>query len=350
MGQLHTKMNKKHLSKSISLLLIFYISTAILMLTGCSRDTHVTQTRYLFGTDMTIDAYTTNLEQTKENINQAFKIMSDIDTNINTYSSSGDMRKLNTHLNEWVKVSPQTIWLINEATEGSKMTNGSYDITVYPLLKLWGFNRLSNTQNFTLPSKKALKEATDHINYKEIKMRGNEVKLATPLEGIDVGSILKGYAIEEARNYLASVNEKSAMVTAVSSIAVTGSKPDGSSWEIGVQNPTDLSKYIGVISLPANMALGISGNYENYIVIDGKKYSHILDAKTGMPVQDMDMVVVICHSSATADLYSTALFLMTPQKAIDTINDTAGMSGFVVDMHGKIYYSNQIKRYFKETR
>jgi|GEM_PF-2601739 len=342
-------MSKLNKSRRNFLLLFFSIISILLFFTGCEREQYVTETRYLFGTNITIEAYTRNVSQTKEHINQAFQIMSDLDKNINTYSSTGDMHKLNTHLNTWVQVSSQTIWLINEASKGSKITDGSYDISVYPLLKLWGFNRLGKSQNYTLPSKRELKEACYHVNYKDIAIKGNEVKLSKPLQGVDVGSILKGYAVEQANNYLSSVGENSAMVTAVSSIAVTGYKPGQKPWQIGVQDPTNLKRYIGVLSLQGNDALGISGNYENYIVIDGKRYTHIINARTGMPVTDMEMVVIVCQSAAQADLYSTALFTQTPQKAIDIINATPGMSGLVVDMQGKIYYSNQMKRYFKET-
>lgn len=342
------KMSRNRMSKGV-LLLIFSIFIALMAWIFYPREHYVSETQFLFGTNITIEAYSRTPKLCEEHINQAFQIMRNMDESINTYSPTGDLHQLNTHLNQWVKISDETRWLLKEGKSGKIISDGSYDITLYPLLKAWGFNALGKSNPTSVPSKEILQEALSHVDSNKIVFKGNEAMLQTPLEGVDVGSILKGYAIEKAQKYLLSVKENHALITAVSSIATTGTKPGNRPWEIGVVNPKNLKTYIGTLTLPGNMALGVSGNFENYLMINGKEYSHILDARTGMPVNYMDMIVLVSSNCAQGDLYSTILFTQPIDKAIAMINATPGMEGLIVDMNGKIYYSKYMSRYFKRT-
>ncbi|MGL6170158.1 MAG: FAD:protein FMN transferase, partial [Fusobacteriaceae bacterium] len=136
---------------------------------------------------------------------------------------------------------------------------------------------------------------------------------------IDTGAFLKGYAVEKAKEKMVDKGLKSGFVSSISSIATIGIKPDGTPWRVGIQDPENPEKILGIIDLN-DESMGVSGDYQTYVEIAGKRYHHILDKDTGFPVQDKKMVVVVNKNGLMADLLSTALFLMKPKEILEYTN------------------------------
>ena len=158
---------------------------------------------------------------------------------------------------------------------------------------------------------------------------------------------MKGYAIEKAKNLLKKEGIKSAFVTAISSLDSIGGKPEGKPWKIGLQNPEDPSQIIGIVDLK-DKAMGISGDYQTYVEIDGKMYHHILDKETGYPVEDKKMVAVICDNAFDADVYSTTFFLMPIDKVLEYVDNKDGIEVLIVDKDMKIIKSKNFN--FQEVK
>lgn len=146
------------------------------------------------------------------------------------------------------------------------MSGGKYDITISPLLDVWGFNT-NGREN--VPADEEIKKALNTIGFDKVILEGNKLVLKEPVKEIDTGSFLKGYAVQEARNILAEKGIKHGFVSSVSSIATVGGKPDGTPWKIGIQNPADSEKILGIVKVE-NKSLGISGDYQTYVEINGK--------------------------------------------------------------------------------
>ena len=131
-------------------------------------------------------------------------------------------------------------------------------------------------------------------------------------------------------------------ITSISSIEVIGTKPENKPWKIGLQNPENQSEMIGIVSLK-DRAMGVSGDYQTYVEIDGKMYHHILDKDTGYPVQDKKMVVVLCNNAFDADLLSTTFFLMPIDKVISYVDSREDLDVLIVDKDMNIITSKNFK-------
>ncbi|MGL4732520.1 MAG: FAD:protein FMN transferase, partial [Fusobacteriaceae bacterium] len=131
----------------------------------------------------------------------------------------------------------------------------------------------------------------------------------SPVKEIDTGSFLKGYAVEKAADMLKEKGIEYGFVSSLSSIATIGGKPDGTAWKVGIQNPQSPEELLGIVEL-RDESMGVSGDYQTFVEIEGKRYHHILDRETGYPVMDKKMVVVIGQSALDGDLLSTGFFLM----------------------------------------
>ena len=177
-------------------------------------------------------------------------------------------------------------------------------------------------------------------------MEGNKLTLEEPVSEIDTGSFLKGYAVERAKVKMKELGITSAFITSISSIDVIGTKPEGKPWRIGVQNPDAPDQIIGVVELN-DQGMGVSGDYQTYVEIDGKRYHHILDKTTGYPINDKRMVLVVCDNAFMADMYSTAFFTMSIEKIINYAENDQKMRVLIVDKDMKTHKSKNLEIFQK---
>ena len=170
--------------------------------------------------------------------------------------------------------------------------------------------------------------------------------MPSKVKSIDTGSFLKGYAVQKAKEKLKEAGIKSAFITSISSIDVIGTKPENKPWRIGVQNPQVPDQILGVVELN-NESMGVSGDYQTYVEIDGERYHHILDKTTGCPIVDKKMVLVICDNAFIADMYSTAFFTMPIEKIISYAEKDQKMKVLVVDKDMRIFKSKNLEFFEK---
>lgn len=296
---------------------IIFLLLLISMFIGCgkekiSNEKKYTEERFLFGTYIQMIVFSENKEKAENAMNAAFEKIDELDRKYNSKTKNSIIYNLN-HSNEReVKLDDEGIMLFNEVKKIYDMSNGKYDVTISPLLDTWGFDK-NGREN--IPSNQEIQDALSVIGFDKVIIDNDKLILNNSVKEIDTGSFLKGYAVEKAKEVLEENGIKNGFISSISSIATIGGKVDGTPWKIGVQNPSDLEKILGIVEVE-NKSLGISGDYQTYVEIKGKKYHHIMDKNTGYPVEDKKLVVVICDSAFQADMYSTAFFNMNIEEVL----------------------------------
>ena len=200
---------------------------------------------------------------------------------------------------------------IAKAIEIGDMTDGALDITVYPLVREWGFTTGdSETEpSYKIPEQWLIDWHLGNVGYDKIVINDSIVTLPTQFE-IDLGSIAKGYATDAVNEILEENHISSALINLGGNVYALGRKPDKSKWKVGIQNPKDTNKTICTLAIE-NKAVITSGNYERYFEVDGKRYCHIIDPKTGYPVQhNILSATVLADNCATADAYATSFMVL----------------------------------------
>ena len=314
---------------------IIFLIMALFIFAGCGQknisEQKYTEERFLFGTYIQMIVFSDNKDKAYDAMNEAFKKIAEIDSKYNSKTRNSLIYDLNHSERKEIILDEEGKMLFNKVKEVYEMSGGKYDITISPLLDVWGFNA-NGREN--VPADEEIQKALNIIGFDKVVLEGNKLILKESVKEIDTGSFLKGYAVQEARNILAEKGIKHGFVSSVSSIATVGGKPDGTPWKIGIQNPADSEKILGIVEVE-NKSLGISGDYQTYVEINGKKYHHIMDKETGYPVKDKKLVVVVCDSAFLADMYSTAFFSMTAEEIFD-FAEKENIEVMIVDNSNKV--------------
>ena len=284
----------------------------LLLLCGCTVSENNVSEKELFAMDtyMKFTAYGDNseaaLSDVCEKVEEFEKLFSVTDEN-------SDISRINTAHGSAVNVSADTENIISRSLEISRLTDGSADMTVYPLVRAWGFT----TGEYAVPSEDIISGLLDNTGYENITLSENSVTVPEGFQ-LDLGSIAKGYAGEICAEMLKDEGISSAILNLGGNIQTVGEKPDGSPWKVAVTDPFSQSDIICTVEV-RDKAVVTSGNYQRYFIADnGKKYCHIIDPKTGYPADNgLASVTIIGDSGTYCDGLSTALFVMGKEKAAD---------------------------------
>jgi FAD:protein FMN transferase len=238
-----------------------------------------------------------------------------------------------------VKVSPELYELIRRSIKISELTQGAFDISFGGVGKLWKFDRT----NPVMPDSAAVKQALGSVGYRYIiLMDSSKVFLSKPGMKIGFGAIGQGYAAEKVKKMLIDKGISSGVVNASGDLTAWGIRPDGSPWKIGIGDPASPVKVL--LWLPVkDGAVSTSGNYENYFEINGVRYAHIIDPRTGYPAKGVQSVTVIGPNDELADALATAVFVMGVDTGIDFIQQLPGYYCIIIDDKNKIHYSQGVE-------
>ena len=202
-------------------------------------------------------------------------------------------------------ISEETAALVQRALQLSVQTGGAYDPTLYPLSCAWGFSG----GTYRVPSEKELDALLQLTGTDKVSVDGCRITLQSGTQ-LDLGGIAKGYAAGRVRALLQDAGVTSAICSLGGNVAAIGNRPDGSLWQVALQDPDNTDAYFGVLSV-ADTAVVTSGSYQRYFEQDGVRYHHILDPKTGAPAESgLTSVTIVCAEDTLADALSTALFVM----------------------------------------
>lgn len=260
-------------------------------------------------------------------------------------SEKSDIWAINHSDGEPVSVSDDTIAVLNKAIEIGGKTNGALDVTIYPLLTEWGFT--TDTQQ--VPTDDIIADKLKLIDYTKISVKGNAVQLPDNMQ-IDFGALAKGYTSDCVTDILKENGVKSALVNLGGNVHAVGTKPDGTLWKVGVQNPFSPLEQVCILEI-ADKAVITSGNYERFFTDEnGRKYWHILDSADGFPADNgLVSVTIVGENGLLCDALSTALFVLGTDKAIDYWRNTADFEMILITDDEKIIYSEGLSDFINFT-
>ncbi len=267
-------------------------------------------------------------ENAKEVLLTAEQEVYDLEEMLSATKSSSKVSAINTYGGSDT-LSQELTDIMDVTFTVSERSGGAFDISVYPLVKAWGFV----DDSYQVPTQSEIDAHLPLVNYQNISYDGSSVSLRDGM-AIDLGGIAKGYAGQKLSDIFAKAGIESAMVSLGGNVQVLGTKPDGEKWRIGVQDPLDENGVVCVISI-ADEAAVTSGGYQRYFDQDGVRYHHIIDPDTGYPADSgLLSTTIVCDNGTMADGLSTALFVLGLDKSIQYWRDYGGFEAvFVTDDH-----------------
>ncbi|MEQ8364630.1 MAG: FAD:protein FMN transferase [Cyclobacteriaceae bacterium] len=245
---------------------------------------------------------------------------------------------------DFVKVDAETFQIIQRSLGISKLTQGAFDITAGVLKRLYNFKGNS----FSLPEKKLIQQTMQKVGYQKIELSGdNRVKLKTAGMHIGFGAIGKGYAADKVKTLLMEKGIESGVINASGDLTAWGTRVDGSLWKVAIADPNDKEKIIAWIPIK-DASVATSGDYEQYFEYQGKRYSHTIDPKTGLPVSGIKSVTIVGPSAELSDALATAVFTMGVEVGLHFVKQLPHTHALIVNEHNKVFTSKNIKINFRD--
>jgi thiamine biosynthesis lipoprotein len=275
-------------------------------------------------------------------IQQAIDEIKRIEKLLTTFVQTSQTNQIN--CNAGIKptvVDREVFDLIERSIRISNLTDGAFDITYGSVDKsLWNFDRTMTK----LPDATTARSMVRLINFRNILLNKEEGSVLLKERGMRIGfgGIGKGYAAEMAKRLLQKAGVVSGVINASGDISTWGVQADDMPWTIGIANPNNAAFPFSYLNI-SDMAIATSGNYEKFVMIDGKRFSHTINPKTGLPVSGIKSVTIICPNAEIADALATPVSVMGVRAGLDMINQMHGVACIIIDDHNKIYSSKNIQ-------
>lgn len=239
-----------------------------------------------------------------------------------------------------VRVDKELFSLIERTLAISRITDGAFDISYASMDRVWKFDG-SMTH---MPTEEEIKESVKKVGFKNILLDKKNQTIFFKQQGIKIGfgAIGKGYSADKAKQLLISKGVRAGIINASGDMNTWGKRPNGEDWTVAITNPMNKNKAFAILPLKQG-AVVTSGDYEKFVTLDGIRYSHIINPKTGYPAKGIISVTVFAPSAEFADALATAVFVMGKDVGIDRINQLSNVECIIIDDKGTIYKSRNIK-------
>ncbi|WP_254661369.1 FAD:protein FMN transferase [Aquimarina megaterium] len=287
----------------------------------------------------------TVVEKDKTTANQSIDIAVEEIQRIEKLISSWDKNSQTSLINNNaginpVKVDAELFDLIFRAIQISKLTDGAFDISYASMDRIWKFDNSMKE----MPSEEEIKASVARVGYKYIVLDKKKSTVFLTQKGMKIGfgAIGKGYAADKAKNLLISKGVKAGIINASGDMNTWGKQPDESEWKVAITNPLNKNNAFALLPV-VEKAVVTSGNYEKYVILDGKRYSHIIDPRTGYPSTGIVSATVFAPKAELADALATSVFVMGIETGLNRINQLKGIECIIIDDQGNIYTSDHIK-------
>lgn len=238
-----------------------------------------------------------------------------------------------------IKVDQEVYDLLERAIKISKLTSGAFDISYASMDKIWKFDGSMKE----MPSEETIKKSVEKVGYQNIILNPKDTTIFLKNKGmkLGLGGIGQGYIADKIKILLKEKGCKSGLVNVSGDINTWGKQPDGQSWTVGIVNPMNKNKVFATFPLD-DSAVETSGSYEKYVTFNGKRYSHIIDPRTGYPASGIVSVSVFAKQTEIADALATGIFVLGVEVGLDLINQLNGIGCIIVDDKGVIHTSKNI--------
>ncbi len=287
----------------ISLRVLFLLLLALLLLCGCGEREY---TYEIFAMNTVIGLrFTANSQQEADNLARECEVLiSEIEQQTSRTLETSDVALFNA-ASDSILLGVHSHAILERALEISALSDGAYDLTVAPLVALWNVT----AENPRIPDADEIAAALAHVGYEKLTLYGGTLTKSDPACAIDLGSIAKGYALGKTAELLSEAGVKGAVISFGGNVAAVGKKADGSLWKIGIKNPVAPTEAAGYLHIEDG-CVSVSGDYERYFELDGRRYHHIISPSDGYPASGgIHSVAILCDDAMTGDALSTAIFV-----------------------------------------
>ena len=299
------------------------------------------QSMKLMGNQFEISVVADSRTFAEKKIAQAVAEIKRIEQLLTTFSPDSQTNSINESAGvKPVKVDAEVFHLIRRSLRISEITQGAFDITYGSLDKrFWNFD----TNMDALPEKALAKKSVELINYRNVILDAEASTVFLRKKGMRIGfgGIGKGYAADRAKQVLQKAGVVGGIVNASGDLTTWGNQPNGKPWTVGIANPEHKLQPFSYMNI-SDMSIATSGNYEKFAVINGKRYAHTIDPRTGFPVSGIKSVSIICPQAELADVLTTPVMVMGVKVGMDLINQLNNIACIIIDEQNRLYTSNNI--------
>jgi len=296
----------------------------------------------LMGNKFEISVVSDSEAWANERIQAAVNEIKRIEQLLTTFREDSETNQINKYAGiQPVEVSDETFNLIERSIRLSGITQGAFDISYGSIDKrLWNFD----TKMKALPDPETAKKMVRLINYRNIMLDRDKHTVFLKEEGMRIGfgGIGKGYAAEKAKAVMIKLGVESGIVNASGDLTAWGLQPNGEEWTIGIADPNRSGQVFSYMKI-TGLAIATSGNYEKYIMIGNKKYSHTINPRTGLPVTGIKSVTIITKNAEIADAMATPVTVMGIEAGLNMINQMKDIEAIIIDDHDKLFTSANIR-------
>ncbi|AWZ49204.1 thiamine biosynthesis protein ApbE [Clostridiaceae bacterium 14S0207] len=329
-----SKRKKKLLCISLSFILM------CITLSSCTKSQKVYKKEsFMLGTIISLKYYGKNGDKA---IDESIEKIRNIENKMSVNIASSEICKVNNNSGkEDIVIGKENLYVIEKALEYSKLTGGAFDISIEPVVKLWGIG----TEKARVPKKEEIEDKLKLVNFKDILIKNNKLFLNRKGMALDLGGIAKGYAADELKKVVQKYNLERAFINLGGNLYIYGGKENGEPLNIGIQDPcAKQGEYFSVLKVK-NKSVVTSGNYERYFIKNGKRYHHILDPKTGYPAEKgLISTTIISDKSIDGDALSTSTYILGLEKGRKLIESLKGIEAIFVTKDKKVYTTRGINK------
>ncbi|PTX59754.1 thiamine biosynthesis lipoprotein [Kordia periserrulae] len=318
---------------------LFAIIFTVFAVVVNAQETHK-RTLKLMGSRFDITVVAKNKAEAETYIDLAVAEITRIEKLISSWDEHSQTSNINKNAGiKPVKVAKELYDLIERALHISKVTDGAFDISYASMDRIWKFDG-SVTE---MPEAAAIKASVAKVGYQNIILNKEAQTVFLKLKGMKIGfgAIGKGYAADKAKQLLKAKGVKAGIINASGDMNTWGTQTNGDDWKVGITNPMNKNKVFALLPI-SEKAVVTSGNYEKFILLNGKRYSHIIDPRTGYPSSGIVSVSVFAPSAELADALATSIFVMGKDVGLDFISQLKGIECIIVDDKGNIAHSKNI--------
>lgn len=299
----------------------------------------------VMGTELVLIAYTSPTHDeaaTRAALRAAYRRFVEIERLMSEWRADSEISRLNAAAGRPVPLSSETLGVLEKSLWAAQVSDGAFDITFAPLSEVWKFGDAAESPP-RVPSAEEVKRRIAHVDYRRIRLDKAAGTATLGAETrIGLGGIAKGYAVDQAAKILRSSGLSAFLVQAGGDLYGAGTKPDGSPWVSGIQDPRGArGSFFAAIEL-TDHAFSTAGDYARAYIVEGKRYHHILDPKTGYPARLCRSVTIWAPDATVADAVDDAVFILGPKRGLELIEALDGVGAVIVDAHNKVWVSKRL--------
>jgi thiamine biosynthesis lipoprotein len=322
---------------------VLTIFLSFIFLTGYAQERKlfkVKKTLKLMGSPFVITIVTSNEEVGYINIEEVIAEITRIENMISSWNEDSETHQINKNAGvKPVKVSKELFELIERCKQLSELTDGAFDISYASMDKIWRFDGSMNE----LPNAEKISTSVAKVGYQKIILNNAEKTVYLENKGMKIsfGAVGKGFVADIAKGFLIERQVEGGIIDAAGDLSTWGADHKGKKWNVGIVNPLENSKIVSWLPI-VESSVATSGNYEKYVSFNGKRYSHIIDPRTGYPSTGILQVSILGKSAEVCDALATAVFIMGKEDGLFLINQLDGVEAIIFDNFNKAHKSDGV--------